>query len=68
MPLGQAFEVVKERTSTMPFQAIWEGRQQLPADYYKEFLRVPYLAVTVFTLGAYWAHPYMQQGAYWLKW
>lgn len=24
---GAAFEVVKARTSTMPFQAIWEGRQ-----------------------------------------
>jgi hypothetical protein len=36
----QAFEVVKARTSTLPFQAVWEGRQQLPADFYKEFLRV----------------------------
>ncbi len=24
---GEAFEVVKARTSTFPFQAIWEGRQ-----------------------------------------
>ena len=31
----QAFEAVKARTSTVPFQAIWEGRQQLPQDYYK---------------------------------
>lgn len=31
----QAFEAVKARTSTFPFQAIWEGRQQLPQDYYK---------------------------------
>jgi zeta-carotene isomerase len=67
-PPPQAFEVVKARTSVMPFQAIWEGRQQLPDDYYKEFLRVPYLAVTAFTLGAYWAHPLMQQASYWLKW
>ncbi len=31
-------------------------------------LQVPYLAVTAFTLGAYWAHPYMQQASYWLHW
>jgi zeta-carotene isomerase len=59
---------VKARTSTFPFQAVWEGRQQLPADYLKEFLRVPYAAVTVFTLGAYLVHPLMQQAAYALDW
>ena len=32
---GEAFDAVKARTSTLPFQAIWQGRQQLPADYYK---------------------------------
>ncbi|GFH24165.1 NnrU domain-containing protein, partial [Haematococcus lacustris] len=40
----------------------------LPADYYKEFLRVPYLAVTAFTLGAYLVHPLMQRGSYYLGW
>lgn len=64
----QAFEKVKERTSTMPFQAIWEGRQKLPDDYYKEFLRVPYAAVTIFTLGAYFAHPIMQSASFYLGW
>lgn len=64
----QAFERVKSRTSTIPFLAIWEGRQQLPADYYKEFLRVPYAAVTVFTLGAYFAHPIMQAASFYLHW
>jgi zeta-carotene isomerase len=59
---------VKKRTSAFPFQAIWEGRQKLPKDYYKEFLRWPYLAVTVFTLGAYFAHPLMQRAAYSLNW
>jgi hypothetical protein len=43
-------------------------RQKLPADYYKEWLRVPYAAVVCFTLGAYWAHPLMQQAAYYLNW
>ncbi|GAX73050.1 hypothetical protein CEUSTIGMA_g503.t1 [Chlamydomonas eustigma] len=65
---GEAFESVKARTSIAPFQAIWEGRQQLPADYYKEFLRVPYAAVTIFTLGAYLAHPIMQGASYYLGW
>lgn len=30
---------VKARTSIVPFQAIWEGRQKPPADWYKEFIR-----------------------------
>ena len=52
----------------MPFAAILDGRQQLPADYYREFLRWPYVAVTAFTLGVYFAHPLMQQACYALKW
>ena len=59
---------VKARTSIIPFAAILEGRQQPPADWYKEFLRAPYLAVTGFTLGAYIFHPVMQAGSYWLGW
>ena len=65
---GAAFEEVKARTSIVPFQAVWEGRQKLPADYYKEFLRVPYAAVTIFTLGAYLAHPLMQSASFYLGW
>ena len=56
-------EVVEKRTSVVPFQAIWEGRQILPKDYYKELLRGPYFVIAVGTLGAYLAHPYMQGGA-----
>lgn len=26
-------------------QAVWEGRQKLPADYWKEFARGPYLII-----------------------
>jgi uncharacterized membrane protein len=59
---------VKARTSVMPFAAIADGRQQLPKDYYKEFLRAPYIAVTAFTLGAYLCHPLMQQASYSLHW
>mmetsp|Transcript_11838 Transcript_11838/g.37604 ORF Transcript_11838/g.37604 Transcript_11838/m.37604 type:complete len:379 (-) Transcript_11838:258-1394(-) len=65
---GDTFEAVKSRTSTWPFAAIMDGRQQLPPDYYKEFLRVPYAAIIVFTLGAYFSHPLMQTGAHMLPW
>jgi len=65
---AQAFQAMKEKTSIMPFQAILEGRQQLPDDYYKEFLRGPYGLVVFGTLSAYYAHPYMMAGAAMLKW
>ncbi|KAF5176887.1 15-cis-zeta-carotene isomerase protein [Thalictrum thalictroides] len=65
---GEAFEVVKSRTSVVPFAAIIDGRQKLPKDYYKEFLRLPYLTITALTLGAYWAHPLMQAASFRLHW
>ena len=52
----------------MPFQAILEGRQILPKDYYKEFLRAPYLTITLFTVGTYLAHPLMFRAVYGLGW
>ena len=60
---GKDFLKIQERTSIIPFQAIVEGRQILPKDYYKELLRAPYAVIAVGTLGAYFAHPYMQGGA-----
>ena len=60
---GEDFLQIKARTSIVPFQAILEGRQVLPKDYYKELLRGPYLVIAIGTLGAYFAHPYMQGGA-----
>ena len=65
---GDDFEKLKERTSVVPFAAILDGRQELPRDYWKEWARVPYLGVTMFTLGAYYCHPLMQRAAYWLDW
>ncbi|CAI9770890.1 unnamed protein product [Fraxinus pennsylvanica] len=65
---GEAFEVVKARTSVIPFAAILDGRQKLPKDYYKEFLRLPYLTITALTLGAYFAHPLMQAASFRLHW
>ncbi|KVI08276.1 NnrU, partial [Cynara cardunculus var. scolymus] len=61
---GEAFEVVKSRTSILPFAAILDGRQKLPKDYYKEFIRLPYLTITGLTLGAYFAHPLMQAASF----
>ncbi|CAL9121457.1 unnamed protein product [Musa acuminata var. zebrina] len=65
---GQTFEVLKSRTSVIPFAAILDGRQKLPKDYYKEFLRLPYLTITALTLGAYFAHPLMQASSFRLHW
>lgn len=65
---GEAFEVVKRRTSIVPFAAILDGRQNLPKDYYKEFFRLPYFTITALTLGAYFAHPLMQAASSRLNW
>ncbi|CAH8355969.1 unnamed protein product [Eruca vesicaria subsp. sativa] len=65
---GDAFEGIKKRTSVIPFAAIIEGRQVLPEDYYKEFVRLPYVAITVLTVGAYFAHPLMQGASFRLHW
>ena len=60
---GENFLKVKETTSVIPFQAVWEGRQQLPDDYWKELVRAPLILIAVGSIGAYFAHPYMQAGA-----
>lgn len=65
---GEAFERVKSRTSIIPFAAILDGRQNLPDDYYKEFMRLPYLSITILTLSAYFAHPIMQAASSRLHW
>ncbi|WP_174763403.1 NnrU family protein [Aphanizomenon sp. UHCC 0183] len=50
---GEAFEVVKQRTSIIPFQAIIDGRQSL---HWQEFLRPAYLGVAIFTGLLWWSH------------
>ncbi|KAG5185946.1 NnrU protein-domain-containing protein [Tribonema minus] len=65
---GEAFEKVKARTSVMPFQAVIEGRQKLPADYWKEWARGPYAIIAAGTVGAYYLHPFMQAGSWTLHW
>jgi len=65
---GEAFEEVKARTSVVPFAAMLDGRQKVPGDYWKEWVRLPYLFLVPFCLGAYFAHPLMQQASYYLGW
>lgn len=60
---GENFLKIKDKTSVIPFQAIWEGRQVLPDDYWKELVRAPIVLIAVGSIGAYFAHPYMQAGA-----
>ena len=57
-----------QRTSIVPFAAIVQGRQQLPGDYYREFLRLPYATITALTVGTYYAHPLMQWASAQLPW
>ena len=65
---GEKADAVFERTSIVPFAAIITGKQELPEEYYKEFLRLPYLTILVGCLGAYFAHPFMQAGATLTHW
>ena len=65
---GEKAAIIRERTSVIPFAAILSGRQKLPDNYIEEFLRPPYFAIVLGSVGAYFAHPYMQAGAALLKW
>ncbi|GMH48044.1 hypothetical protein TrVE_jg9892 [Triparma verrucosa] len=65
---GENFETIKSQTSVVPFQAVWERRQVLPDDYWREWCRLPYFFVVGGTVGAYFAHPYMMAGAAMLHW
>lgn len=64
---GAAFDKVKASTSVVPFAAIADGRQRLPADYWTEWVRLPYAVVLLGCAGAYWAHPLMQGVAAWVQ-
>ncbi|KAG0565821.1 hypothetical protein KC19_7G016300 [Ceratodon purpureus] len=65
---GEAYRILKERTSILPFAAILDGRQKLPRDYYKEFLRVPYLVIACLTIAAYWSQALLQSASQYLRW
>jgi uncharacterized membrane protein len=51
---GEAFTLLKQRTSIIPFQAIIDGRQSLN---WEEFFRPAYLGVVIFTGLLWWSHP-----------
>ena len=51
---GEAFALLKQRTSIIPFRAIIDGRQSLN---WQEFLRPAYLGVAIFTGLLWWSHP-----------
>lgn len=53
---GEAFEMVKQRTSIIPFVAIIDGRQSLN---WREFIRPAYLGVGIFVALLWWAHPFL---------
>lgn len=55
---GEAFTAVKERTSVIPFLAIFDGRQSFKVH---EFLRPAYLGVLGFILLLWWGHPWLIQ-------
>jgi len=65
---GEKADIIREKTSVVPFAAIISGKQELPDDFYKEFLRLPYITIVVGSIIAYYAHPFMQGGAALLKW
>jgi uncharacterized membrane protein len=62
---GDAFLKVKERTSVMPFLAIWEGRQTL---IWSEFLRPSYLGVTAFIFLLWFGHPWLVNATAKIPW
>jgi uncharacterized membrane protein len=55
---GSEFELVKARTSIVPFQAILDGRQQLQL---AEFFRPAYIGVVAFVMLFWWGHPWLIQ-------
>lgn len=62
---GDAFQTVKERTSVIPFLAIFQGRQTLD---WREFMRPAYAGVTGFVLLLWWAHPLLIQATSSWRW
>ncbi|WP_341527435.1 NnrU family protein [Nostoc sp. UHCC 0302] len=62
---GEAFEIVKQRTSIIPFQAILDGRQSLK---WQEYLRPAYLGVAIFVVLLWLSHPLLLEATSTIKW
>jgi uncharacterized membrane protein len=55
---GDAFWQLQQRTSIIPFQALWQGKQTL---HLEEFLKPAYGGVIVFIFLLWWGHPWLMQ-------
>lgn len=62
---GEAFEILKQRTSIIPFQAILDGRQSIK---WQEFIRPAYLGVAIFIGLLSWAHPLLLVATNKIQW
>ncbi len=62
---GEAFLEVKNRTSVMPFLAIFQGKQELKLE---EFLRPAYIGVAIAVVLFRWAHPLAIASAALINW
>lgn len=62
---GEAFEIVKQRTSIIPFLAVLDRRQSLK---WQEFLRPAYLGVAAFIGLLWWSHPLLIQSSSKVQW
>ena len=62
---GEAFEIVKQRTSIIPFLAVLDRRQSLK---WQEFLRPAYLGVAIFIGVLWWSHPLFIQASSKVQW
>ncbi|GBE93293.1 protein NnrU [Nostoc cycadae WK-1] len=62
---GEAFELVKQRTSIIPFKAIIDGRQSI---LWQEFIRPAYLGVVIFVALLWWSHPLLIIGTSKIGW
>jgi len=62
---GEAFAVLKSRTSIVPFLAIAQGRQTME---WREFLRLAYVGVVAFVLIFWWLHPVLIRATGTIDW
>ncbi len=62
---GEAFEMVKQRTSIIPFLAVLDRRQSLK---WQEFLRPAYLGVAAFIALLWWSHPLLLEASSKVEW
>ncbi|WP_193195226.1 NnrU family protein [Nostoc sp. MG11] len=62
---GEAFEIVKQRTSIIPFNAIIDGRQSIK---WQEFLRPAYFGVAIFVALLWWSHPLLLEATSRIGW